>query len=77
MSYIDNHADKNCQSVVANTVVKGKTGNAGQEVSVFVKDGKQNKGTTVSKKCIAIGMTGEELGSATARFVSDAKVKHG
>ena len=62
VSYIDNHVDKNCQSVV-NTVVKGKTGNAGHEVSVFVKDGKQNKGKTVSKKCIA-------------PFGSDAKVKN-
>ena len=32
--YNDNYVDKNCQSVVPNTVVKGKTGDAGQEVSV-------------------------------------------
>ena len=45
--------------------MQGKTDNAGQELSVFVKDGKQNKGKTVSKKCIATGMAGEELGGAT------------
>ena len=52
-----------------------KTGNAGEEVSVYVKDGKQSKGKTVSKKCVATGMSGEELGSATPPFGENAKGK--
>ena len=41
-----------------------ETGNAGQVVSVYLKDGKESKGKKVFKVCNVAVLAGEDLGSA-------------
>ena len=48
VNHIESSIDRNCQSVVENNAMK-ETGNAGQNMSVYLKDGKETRGKRVAK----------------------------
>ena len=63
LNHIESSINRNCQSVVENNIMK-KTGSAGQNVSVYLKDGKETRGKRVSKVCNVAVPVGEDLGTA-------------
>ena len=62
VSHIESDIDNNCQSVVKNNAVK-QTENVGTVVSVYLKDGKENKIKKAYNARHVAGVTQKQLGS--------------
>ena len=70
VSHVESSIDKNCQAVAESNVVK-ENGNAGTVVSVYLKDGKGNKGKKVSNARNVTVVAEEELVSTKSSSGAD------